>query len=92
MNDSYEKSPIKNDLDILHNFKNYFIFNNTPLNIVLDRLSKVLDVKFEIKNEKISNYLFTADLNNNSVDEILSIFNATMGINSKIDNNIIYLY
>lgn len=73
--------------------KSYLHFKDTKLSEIVKRLAMVHHCKFNIADQKIADNLLTADLANNTLEDILQIFEVTMGVQSSLnDNGVIELY
>lgn len=73
--------------------KSYLHFKDTKLSEIIKRIALIHHCKFNITNLKIADNLLTADLANNTLEDILQIFEVTMGVQSSLnDNGVIELY
>lgn len=73
--------------------KSYLHFKDTKLSDIVKRLAMVHHCKFNIADPKIADNLLTADLANNTLEDILQIFEVTMGVQSTVnENGVIELY
>ncbi|MCF6366628.1 MAG: FecR family protein [Bacteroidales bacterium] len=54
-----------------------FNFNNQSLNEIFKQLEKVYDVNFEFKNPQLKNCRQSVSFDNQTIDEILNVLNAT---------------
>lgn len=73
--------------------KSYLHFKDTKLSEIVKRLAMVHHCKFNIADPKIADNLLTADLANNTLKDILQIFEVTMGVQSTVnENGVIELY
>ena len=73
--------------------KSYLHFKDTKLSEIVKRLAMVHHCKFNIADSKIADNLLTADLANNTLEDILQIFEVTMGVQSTVnENGVIELY
>ena len=73
--------------------KSYLHFKDTKLSEIIKRIALIHHCKFNITNLKIADNLLTADLSQNTLEDILTIFEVTMGVQSSLnDNGIIELY
>ncbi|MEQ9425600.1 MAG: FecR domain-containing protein [Cyclobacteriaceae bacterium] len=50
-----------------------FVFNKTPLSIVISQLAEYYNVEINLENDDLGNCLITSKFNNQSVDEVLDI-------------------
>ena len=62
-------------------------FKNAKLSEIIKKISVVHRCKFSIMNPCIANHLLTADLADNTLEDILAIFEVTMGVSSSINGN-----
>lgn len=77
------------EMDFLYS---YFCFENATMSDVLYKLENYYNISFICKRNEIPNLLFTGDINGETLDTILTLFNRSMEIQSIVDNRIITLY
>lgn len=68
-----------------------FIFENTELNIVMNVLNEVYDVKLGSENDSLLKCRITVTFDNESIDEISEVLAETLGLKIKKENNKIIL-
>lgn len=73
--------------DIMGDMLKYLSFRDACLKDVIERISIVHNCKIKIADPEIAQYLLTADLTDNTLEDILLIFDATMGVKSKISES-----
>lgn len=65
---------------------NRLVFKETPVSEVLTRVSQFYDVKFDVKDKKIYENIFTGTFENKPLERILEYMKMTSGINYTITN------
>ncbi len=75
----------KHDNTMMGDMAKYLSFKDARLSDIVAKLSIIHHCKFHIANPEVADYLLTADFINNTLEDILSIFEVTMGIESSIN-------
>ena len=82
---SSEKTAIsEHQWNLMDEMVEYLDFKNAELSEVVKRVENVYNCKIKIHNSEIAQHLLTANLYNNSLEDILTIFEATMNVRSTI--------
>lgn len=67
-------------------------FENTKMSTILHKLENYYNVSFVCTRGEITDFLFTGDLNQKSLDFILTLFDRSMNIKHSVNKDIITLY
>ena len=91
---SSEKTTIsEHQWNLMDEMVQYLDFKDAKLSDIVKRVENVYNCKIRIHNSEIAQHLLTANFYNNSLEDILTIFEVTMNITSRVNNEgVIELY
>ena len=78
---------------LMKDMMDYLNFKNEKLSHIVKKLETLHNCRFQIIDPSVGDHLLTANLANNSLEDILTIFEVTMNITSRVNNEgVIELY